>query len=76
MQSIEGPFACLATPASVIIIDNMPIGSPPSISPEITTASSPLVPSPPHSHNEAWKKFTDFQPTLMTPRAIVHKSIQ
>ncbi|MBW0545227.1 hypothetical protein O181_084942 [Austropuccinia psidii MF-1] len=31
--------------------------------------------SSPHSHNEAWQEFTDFQPTLMIPRAIVNKSI-
>ncbi|MBW0517187.1 hypothetical protein O181_056902 [Austropuccinia psidii MF-1] len=28
MQSTEDPFACPATPHSVIIIDNTPIGSP------------------------------------------------
>ncbi|MBW0490559.1 hypothetical protein O181_030274 [Austropuccinia psidii MF-1] len=27
-QSTEEPFACPATPRSIIIIDNMPIGSP------------------------------------------------
>ncbi|MBW0526848.1 hypothetical protein O181_066563 [Austropuccinia psidii MF-1] len=33
-QSTEAPFACPATPHSVIIIDNMPISSPPNPSPE------------------------------------------
>ncbi|MBW0548576.1 hypothetical protein O181_088291 [Austropuccinia psidii MF-1] len=28
-QSTEDPFACPATPHSVIIIENMPVGSPP-----------------------------------------------
>ncbi|MBW0488150.1 hypothetical protein O181_027865 [Austropuccinia psidii MF-1] len=28
-----------------------------------------------HSHNEAWEEFTDFQPALMIPQAIVHDSI-
>ncbi|MBW0476324.1 hypothetical protein O181_016039 [Austropuccinia psidii MF-1] len=54
-QSTEEPFACPATPRSVIIIDNMPFGS----SPEIPTASSSPGPSSPHSHNEAWQEFTD-----------------
>ncbi|MBW0512346.1 hypothetical protein O181_052061 [Austropuccinia psidii MF-1] len=35
-----------------------------------------LVPSSPHSHNEAFQGFTDLQPTLMIPQAILHKSIK
>ncbi|MBW0557392.1 hypothetical protein O181_097107 [Austropuccinia psidii MF-1] len=33
------------------------------------------VPSPPHSHNEACQEFTELQPLLMIPQAIVHESI-
>ncbi|MBW0484743.1 hypothetical protein O181_024458 [Austropuccinia psidii MF-1] len=68
MQSTEEPFACPATPTSVIIIDDMPIGSPlPPISPKIPTASSP------HSHDEAQQEFMYLQPTFMIPQAIVHE---
>ncbi|MBW0506743.1 hypothetical protein O181_046458 [Austropuccinia psidii MF-1] len=57
-------------PHSIIIIDDMPVGSPPPstptleippISPENPTASSP------HSHDETCQEFTDLQPTLMIP---------
>ncbi|MBW0489278.1 hypothetical protein O181_028993 [Austropuccinia psidii MF-1] len=65
-----------AKPASVIIINNTPIGSPlhsftrdPSHFPKNPTTSSP------QSHNEAWQEFTSLQPTLMIPQAIIHKSI-
>ncbi|MBW0554325.1 hypothetical protein O181_094040 [Austropuccinia psidii MF-1] len=76
-QSTEDPFVCPATPCSVIIIDDMPIGSPTSPpSPCVTPPFSPtLVPSSPHSHNDACQEFTNLQPTLMIPSAIVHKSI-
>ncbi|MBW0497535.1 hypothetical protein O181_037250 [Austropuccinia psidii MF-1] len=57
MQSTEEPFAHPATPCSVIIINNTPIGSPL----EIPTAFSP------HSHDEAWQEFTDLQLTLIIP---------
>ncbi|MBW0584524.1 hypothetical protein O181_124239 [Austropuccinia psidii MF-1] len=40
-----------------------------------SNASSPPVQSPSHSHNDACQEFNDLQPTLMIPRAIVHKSI-
>ncbi|MBW0545400.1 hypothetical protein O181_085115 [Austropuccinia psidii MF-1] len=52
MKSREAPFACPATPASVIIINDMPIISP----------LPPLLPwrsQPPHSHNEAQKELKD-----------------
>ncbi|MBW0475075.1 hypothetical protein O181_014790 [Austropuccinia psidii MF-1] len=60
-------------PHSVIIINNTPIGSPPS--PCVPSPSTPtLVPSPenptassPHSHNEAHQEFTHLKPTLMIP---------
>ncbi|MBW0483126.1 hypothetical protein O181_022841 [Austropuccinia psidii MF-1] len=60
-----------ALPGSVIIIDDMPVGSPPPLSPspENPTTSSP------QSHNEAWQDFTELQPTLMIPQAIIHESI-
>ncbi|MBW0563996.1 hypothetical protein O181_103711, partial [Austropuccinia psidii MF-1] len=51
-----------ATPCSIIIIDDTPVGSPP-------------VQSPSHSHNDACQEFTKLQPTLMIPQAIVHESI-
>ncbi|MBW0489264.1 hypothetical protein O181_028979 [Austropuccinia psidii MF-1] len=40
MQFTEEPFACQATPASVIIINNMPVRSRPPL---------PLSPTPPPS---------------------------
>ncbi|MBW0559189.1 hypothetical protein O181_098904 [Austropuccinia psidii MF-1] len=61
-QSTEELFACPATPSSIMIINNTPIGSPPA-------------PSSPQSHNEAWQVFTALRLTLMNPRAIVHNSI-
>ncbi|MBW0551204.1 hypothetical protein O181_090919 [Austropuccinia psidii MF-1] len=53
-QSTEEPFACPATPTSIMIINNMPIGS-------------PLAPSSPQSHNEAWQVFMDLRLTLTNP---------
>ncbi|MBW0476740.1 hypothetical protein O181_016455 [Austropuccinia psidii MF-1] len=35
----------------------------------------PLEPSSPHSHNEAWQEFTNLQPMLIIPQAIVQNSI-
>ncbi|MBW0548882.1 hypothetical protein O181_088597 [Austropuccinia psidii MF-1] len=61
---MEEPFARPTPPHSVITIDDMPVGSP-----------SPLVPSFPHSHDDTHQEFTDLQPTLMIPQAIIHKSI-
>ncbi|MBW0499080.1 hypothetical protein O181_038795 [Austropuccinia psidii MF-1] len=71
MQSTENPFACAATPCSIIILDNMPVGafnptlapSPeiPPISPRNPTASSP------HSHNEVQQELTNLKLTLMIP---------
>ncbi|MBW0471420.1 hypothetical protein O181_011135 [Austropuccinia psidii MF-1] len=51
MQSTEENFACPATPASIIIINNTPIRSPPPpeippIAPENTTACSPWRQAP------------------------------
>ncbi|MBW0548614.1 hypothetical protein O181_088329 [Austropuccinia psidii MF-1] len=80
MQSTEEPFARPATPPSIIIINNIPIGSPPSLEiPPIAakkpTASSPPAPSYPQSHDEAQQEFTNLRPTLMIPQAIFHESI-
>ncbi|MBW0548629.1 hypothetical protein O181_088344 [Austropuccinia psidii MF-1] len=59
----------LATPGSIIIIENMPVGSPPILRPFTPTpVPSPEIPpiapenpmaSSPHSHHEAWQEFTD-----------------
>ncbi|MBW0495460.1 hypothetical protein O181_035175 [Austropuccinia psidii MF-1] len=59
MQSTEEPFACPATPRSVIIIDDMPVGflPPPRTS----------VPSSPHFHDNTRQEFTNLQLTLMVP---------
>ncbi|MBW0539588.1 hypothetical protein O181_079303, partial [Austropuccinia psidii MF-1] len=67
-QSTEDPFACPATPRSIIIIDGMPVGSS-SVPPRTP------VPSSPHSYDDACQEFTNLRPTLMIPRAIVHKAI-
>ncbi|MBW0562051.1 hypothetical protein O181_101766 [Austropuccinia psidii MF-1] len=74
MQSMEEPFARPATPTWVIIIDNMPVGSTPAppVPPPSTPTPRTPVPSSPHSHDEACQEFTNLQPTLMTPQAIVH----
>ncbi|MBW0497195.1 hypothetical protein O181_036910 [Austropuccinia psidii MF-1] len=64
MQSMEETFAHPATPPSI-----------PCISPKNPTASYPPVSSSPHSHDEACQEYTDLQPTLMIPQAIVHESI-
>ncbi|MBW0540621.1 hypothetical protein O181_080336 [Austropuccinia psidii MF-1] len=81
-QSMEELFAHSATPRLVIIIDNTPVGSPPTpplstpspdlppIAAENPTVSSPLVPSSSHSYNDALQEFTDLRPTLMIPQAI------
>ncbi|MBW0512500.1 hypothetical protein O181_052215 [Austropuccinia psidii MF-1] len=45
-QSMEEPFACPATPRSLIIINDTPIGSPPPISPTPTPPPSTPVPPP------------------------------
>ncbi|MBW0485529.1 hypothetical protein O181_025244 [Austropuccinia psidii MF-1] len=71
-QPMEEPVALPATPTSVIIIDNMPVGSPP---PFLPWRSLP-APSYPHSHDEACQEFTDLQLTLIIPGAIFHNSIQ
>ncbi|MBW0504915.1 hypothetical protein O181_044630 [Austropuccinia psidii MF-1] len=60
-QFTEDPFAFPATPRSIIIIDNTPIGS--------------LTPPPsPHSHNDARQEFINLKPTLMIPQGIIQKS--
>ncbi|MBW0490147.1 hypothetical protein O181_029862 [Austropuccinia psidii MF-1] len=69
-QSKEDPFACPATPCSVIIINDTPVRSPLPDS-----ATFPLLPSSPHSQNDACQEFPDLRLTLMIPQAIVHKSI-
>ncbi|MBW0542026.1 hypothetical protein O181_081741 [Austropuccinia psidii MF-1] len=80
-QSTEEPFVYPATPASVTIIDDMPIGCPCSFPrdpfhfhPEHNRLLPP-APSSPQSYNDAWQEFMDLQLTLMIPQAIVHKSI-
>ncbi|MBW0478773.1 hypothetical protein O181_018488 [Austropuccinia psidii MF-1] len=73
-------------PHSVIIIDDMPIGSPPCVPPPSTPTPVPSQEIPPispenptsyspHSHNEALQEFTKLRPTLMIPQAIIYKSI-
>ncbi|MBW0461084.1 hypothetical protein O181_000799 [Austropuccinia psidii MF-1] len=64
MQSTKDPFACPTTPCSIIIIDDMHIGS---LTP---TSSPPIAPknptaSLPQSHDEAWQEFTNLQLTVM-----------
>ncbi|MBW0501176.1 hypothetical protein O181_040891 [Austropuccinia psidii MF-1] len=68
-QSMEDSFARPATPRSVIIIDDAPVGSLPPSAPKNPTASSP------HSHNDAYQEFTDLRPPLIIPQAIIPKSI-
>ncbi|MBW0463027.1 hypothetical protein O181_002742 [Austropuccinia psidii MF-1] len=53
----------LAPPSTSLFPDSKPLTSNPTPvpSPEISTNSSL------HSHDEAWKEFTNFQPTLMIP---------
>ncbi|MBW0475096.1 hypothetical protein O181_014811 [Austropuccinia psidii MF-1] len=74
-QSMEEPFAHPTTTPSVIIINDMLIGSS-THSPEIPPISpkDPTAPFP-SSHNEAWPEFMDLRLTLMIPQAIVHESI-
>ncbi|MBW0517478.1 hypothetical protein O181_057193 [Austropuccinia psidii MF-1] len=48
------PLTISSPSHSIIIINNMPVGSLP-------------VPSSPHSHNEACQEFTNLRPTLMIP---------
>ncbi|MBW0561716.1 hypothetical protein O181_101431 [Austropuccinia psidii MF-1] len=71
--------AHLTTPRSIIITYDMPVVSPlprdPFQCPKNPNASSPPVQSPSHSHNNTRQEFTDLQPTLMIPQAIIHKSI-
>ncbi|MBW0498012.1 hypothetical protein O181_037727 [Austropuccinia psidii MF-1] len=63
-QSMEEPFARPATPHSIIIIDDTPIGSPPSSFPT-PPPSHPVPPSSSpgqstsHSHNDAGQEFND-----------------
>ncbi|MBW0508273.1 hypothetical protein O181_047988 [Austropuccinia psidii MF-1] len=70
--------SCPATPRLVIIIDDMPVGSPPSICPSTPVPPPshchqesnrllPPVPSSSHSYNEALQDFINLQPTLMIP---------
>ncbi|MBW0538926.1 hypothetical protein O181_078641 [Austropuccinia psidii MF-1] len=75
-QSMKDPLSCPTPPHSIIIIDDTPVGSP-LPNPTTFPLCSPSLPvtSSPHSHNEACREFTDLKPTLITPRAIVHKSI-
>ncbi|MBW0573758.1 hypothetical protein O181_113473 [Austropuccinia psidii MF-1] len=65
-QSTEEPFACPATPRSIIIIDNTPVGSPPPppTSSYPTCPPSPSVPPSPvqrpsHLNNGARQEFTN-----------------
>ncbi|MBW0485981.1 hypothetical protein O181_025696 [Austropuccinia psidii MF-1] len=63
-QSMKEPFARPATPPSI----------PPVAAKNPNSSSSP-APRSPQSHDEARQEFTNLRPTLMIPRAIVHKSI-
>ncbi|MBW0570378.1 hypothetical protein O181_110093 [Austropuccinia psidii MF-1] len=68
-QSMKDPFACPATPCSIIIIDDIPVGSTtplPWFLPQ-RSLPYPLAPTSPQSHDEAWQEFTDLRPTLMIP---------
>ncbi|MBW0522805.1 hypothetical protein O181_062520 [Austropuccinia psidii MF-1] len=72
MQSMEEPFACPATPTSIIIINDMPFGAPtPPPSPPTLEIppSAPRTPAPssPHYQDEACQEFTNLKPTLMIP---------
>ncbi|MBW0487299.1 hypothetical protein O181_027014 [Austropuccinia psidii MF-1] len=72
MQSMEEPFACPATPASIIIINDTPFGSPtPPPSPPTLqippSAPRTPAPSPSHYQDEACQEFTNLQPALMIP---------
>ncbi|MBW0532523.1 hypothetical protein O181_072238 [Austropuccinia psidii MF-1] len=59
-QSTEEPFTCPTPPHCVIIINDTPVRSPfPSCSPSLPVPLRTLVPSSPHSHNEACQEFTD-----------------
>ncbi|MBW0466512.1 hypothetical protein O181_006227 [Austropuccinia psidii MF-1] len=59
-----------ATPVSIIIINNTPIGYPP---PSTPTPEIPLIApkspttSSPQSHDEAWQEFTELRPNLIIP---------
>ncbi|MBW0500814.1 hypothetical protein O181_040529 [Austropuccinia psidii MF-1] len=73
---------CPATPTSIIIVPlHLPLQSSSTIFPSTPTPEiPPIAPkspttSSPQSHDEAWQEFRDLLPTLMIPRAIVHKSI-
>ncbi|MBW0508637.1 hypothetical protein O181_048352 [Austropuccinia psidii MF-1] len=72
IPNFSSPFlqsspACHATPHSVIIINDTPAGSPPPQCPQQPHCLLPLVPSSPHSHNDACQEFTNLGPTLMIP---------
>ncbi|MBW0514945.1 hypothetical protein O181_054660 [Austropuccinia psidii MF-1] len=79
LPNFSSPFlqpspACPATPSSVIVINNTPVGSRPS--PPPTLPPSPPVPPPfaaenptasSHSYNDARQEFTNLRPKLMIP---------
>ncbi|MBW0575707.1 hypothetical protein O181_115422 [Austropuccinia psidii MF-1] len=89
MQSMEEPFGksqlfltlpltISSLPHSIIIIDDIPVRSPPRVpspstpTPVPSTVIPPIAPknptaSSPHSHDEPRQEFTDLQPTLIIP---------
>ncbi|MBW0517068.1 hypothetical protein O181_056783 [Austropuccinia psidii MF-1] len=71
-QFTEEPFACPTTPCLVIIINDMPIGSPLPLPLRLRT---PPVPSSSHSYDDACQEFTNLRPTLIIPQAIVQDAI-
>ncbi|MBW0561689.1 hypothetical protein O181_101404 [Austropuccinia psidii MF-1] len=68
-QSMEEPFDTPSPDSATFPLCSPSIHSYPSSFPKNPTPSSP------HFHDEAHQEFTDLQPTLMIPQAIVHKSI-
>ncbi|MBW0587267.1 hypothetical protein O181_126982 [Austropuccinia psidii MF-1] len=73
---MEEPFAPPATPCAIIMIDDtLPLPRDPSQCPQEPQRLLSPVQSPSHSHDDARHEFTDLQPILMIPRAIIPKSI-
>ncbi|MBW0587792.1 hypothetical protein O181_127507, partial [Austropuccinia psidii MF-1] len=62
---------CPATPRSIIIIDDIPVGSPtlPPFTPVPIATKNP-TPSSSHLYYDTCQEFTNLQPTLMIPQAI------
>ncbi|MBW0592401.1 hypothetical protein O181_132116 [Austropuccinia psidii MF-1] len=74
MQSTEEPYACPATPRSIIIIDDTPVRSPhpstptPVPSPENPNSSSPPLPLPPRTQPPPPRCQAPLIPTMMLAR--------